>query len=249
MIEEDIEIPMKDGAADAVLFQPDAQSKGFGVIFLPDIGGIRPAFRKMAHRLAEEGFTVLMPNLFFRTAKPPVFKWNPDEGEEVMRQRMSVLTAPLTPETLAEDGSVYVDFLTAHSSGESLGVVGYCYAGAVAMRVAAARPDKIVAAASFHGGRLYTDSPTSPHLLLPKIDARLYFAHAVNDRSMNAEAIQAFEQALAAWDGPFKSETYEGALHGWTALDSPVYNEPQAERAFGQLLALLNESFASAAAA
>ncbi len=242
MTEEDIQIPVDGGSADAVLYQSDAGRKGPGVLYLPDIGGIRPAFRKMARRVAEQGFTVLMPNLFFRTAKPPVFEWKPSEGEEAMRQRMGVLTGPLTPETLARDASIYVDFLLAHSSGEKLGVVGYCYAGAVAMRVAAARPKEVVAAASFHGGRLYTDAPTSPHLLLPEIDARLYFGHAVEDRSMNAEAIQAFEQALAAWDGSYKSETYQGAFHGWTALDSPVYNEPQAERAFGQLLALLNES-------
>jgi len=105
--------------------------------------------------------------------------------------------------------------------------------------VAAAQPDKVAAAASFHGGGLYTDSPTSPHLLLPRIRARLYFGHAVKDNSMPEEAIRKFETALAAWGGQYQSETYEGAYHSWTALDSPVYNQPQAERAFGKLTELL----------
>jgi carboxymethylenebutenolidase len=114
------------------------------------------------------------------------------------------------------------------------------------MRVAAARPDKIAAAASFHGGGLFTDTPASPHRLLPRIQAELYFGHAVEDRGMPEEAIKKFEQALAEWGGTFESETYEGARHGWTVLDSPVYNEPQAERAFRKLTALLGRTLRQA---
>ena len=103
------------------------------------------------------------------------------------------------------------------------------------MRMAAARPEQIAAAASFHGGRLYTDASTSPHLWLPRIKARLYFGHAVNDKSMPQEAIEKLNEALKAWGGRFESEIYEGAYHSWTTLDSPVYNKPQAERAFAKL--------------
>jgi carboxymethylenebutenolidase len=111
----------------------------------------------------------------------------------------------------------------------------------MAVRTAAAAPDKIAAAASFHGGGLYTDQPDSPHLLLPKIKARLYFGHAVQDRSMPAETIAKFEAVLKDWTGRSESETYEGALHGWCVPGRPeVYNEKQAERAFGKLVELLN---------
>ena len=110
------------------------------------------------------------------------------------------------------------------------------------MRIAAERPDKIAAVASFHGGRLFLDSSDSPHLLLPKIKARLYFGHAVQDRSMPAEAIAKFEDSLREWGGRFESETYDGAYHSWTTLDSPVYNEPQAERAFAKLSELFEEA-------
>jgi carboxymethylenebutenolidase len=108
------------------------------------------------------------------------------------------------------------------------------------LRIAARRPEKIAAAASFHGGGLFTDAPTSPHLVLPRVKAQLYFGHAVEDRSMPKESIEKFEQALAAWGGKYESETYDGAYHSWTTLDSPVYNKAQAERAFGKLTALFD---------
>ncbi|HUO36300.1 MAG TPA: dienelactone hydrolase family protein, partial [Candidatus Acidoferrum sp.] len=108
----------------------------------------------------------------------------------------------------------------------------YCFAGAMALRIAAELPDKIGAVASFHGGGLYTNAADSPHTVLPRVKAQLYFGHAIEDRSMPKEAIEKFEQALAAWGGRFESETYDGAYHGWTTLDSSVYNKPQAERAF-----------------
>ena len=100
------------------------------------------------------------------------------------------------------------------------------------------RVDKVAAVASFHGGGLYTEEPTSPHLLLWRIKARLYFGHATKDRSMPPEAIEKFDSALAAWGGKYESEVYEGALHGWTVPDAPVYNEPQANRAFDELTKL-----------
>src|SRR5271154_6567600 len=107
-----------------------------------------------------------------------------------------------------------------------------------AMPTAAAMPGKVAAVASFHGGGLYSDEPTSPHLLLPRIKARLYFGHATNDRSMSTEAIAKFDSALAAWGGKYESEVYEGAFHGWTVPDAPVYNPPQADRAFDKLTGL-----------
>jgi carboxymethylenebutenolidase len=108
----------------------------------------------------------------------------------------------------------------------------------MAMRAAAVRPGKVAAAASFHGGGLYTNAATSPHLVLPRIRAELYFGHAVNDQSMPEAAIKNLEQALANWGGKYQSETYAGANHGWTTPDTPVYNQQQADRAFEKLAAL-----------
>jgi len=249
LIESEIETKMADGVADGVFFQPDGKGPFAGVIHLTDIGGIRTSHREMAKRLSSQGYAVLLPNVFYRTGRPPMFDSPFKMGEEKSRKRLAELTGPLTPEAIARDTSPYVDFLSNHGSVAKgpLGVVGYCFAGAMALRIAAARPDKIGAAASFHGGSLCTDAPTSPHLLLPRIKARLYVGHAFEDRSMPKEAIERLERALAAWGGRYESEIYEGARHGWTVPDpnSSVYDQPQAERAFSKLTQLFAETLKS----
>lgn len=247
MIEEEIEISLTTGKSDGVLFRPEGEGRWPGVNFLTDIGGIRPATRDMARRLAAEGYCVLMPNVFYRIGRPPLWDFPRRLGEERTMKRIAELSAPLTPEAMERDASDYVEFLAGQDSvGEGpMGVVGHCFTGAMAMRAAAARPDRIAAAASFHGGRLFTDDSTGPHLVLPRVKARLYFAHAVNDNTMPAEAIEKLDRALEAWDPSgdrYESEIYEGAYHGWTAPDSPVYNEAQAERAFRKLTELLAET-------
>jgi carboxymethylenebutenolidase len=239
MIEEAIEIRTTDGTADGLLYRAEGERRP-GVIHLTDIGGIRQSHRDMAKRLAEKGYTVLMPNVFYRTAKPPVMDVKIEMGDPRRMQRFEELRAPLIPEAVERDAIAYMNFLNNHSSANpgAIGVVGYCFTGAFAMRTAAAMPGKVAAMASFHGGGLYTDEPTSPHLVLPRIKARLYFGHATKDRSMTPEAIEKFDRALAAWGGKYESEVYDGAFHGWTTADAPVYNQPQAERAFEKLTEL-----------
>lgn len=244
MIEQKIQIPTPAGAAEGFLYHSEGDQPRPGVLFLTDIGGIRPAQHDKARQLAEQGFVVLMPNIFYRTSKLPVFEFKINFGEERTMKRFAELSAPLTPEAVHRDASAYVDFLAAQDSVRKgpLGVVGYCFSGSVAMRTAAARPDVVAAAASFHGGRLFTDAPTSPHLELPRIKARLYFGHAVQDRSMPEEAIAKLNAALAAWGGRYESEIYEGARHSWTEPDSPVYNPAQAQRALAKLVQLFRET-------
>jgi carboxymethylenebutenolidase len=240
MVEQAAEVRTPDGVSDSVLYLSEDRRRLPGVIFLTDIGGIRPSQRQMARRLAAEGYTVLMPNVFYRTGHPPMFDFPLKVGEERTMKRLRELSEPLTPEAFQGDASAYVDFLAGHESVSEgpMGVVGYCFSGALAMRTAAARPDRIAAAASFHGGRLFTDAPTSPHLVLPQIKAHLYFGHAVQDQSMPQEAIEALNRALQAWGGAYESEVYDGAYHGWTVPDSPAYNHPEAERAFAKLAEL-----------
>jgi carboxymethylenebutenolidase len=238
-----VEIPTSDGTAEGFIFRDNARRHP-GVLYLTDIGGIREANLGMASRLAEQGYTVLVPNLFYRTSKLPVFNFHPDFREERTMQRVRELGAPLTPDAMNRDSTAYVNFL-ASSDAVAPGptaVVGFCWSGAMAIRAAAVRPEQVAAAASFHAGRLYTDDPSSPHRQLPWIKARLYFGHAVNDKGMLPDAIAKLEDALKAWGGQYESETYEGALHSWTVTDSPVYNHAQAERAFGKLTHLLAET-------
>jgi len=242
--QQQIEIPMRDGSSESVLCNPAGGSSCPGVLYFTDIGGIRAANRESAERLAEQGYAVLMPNIFYRTGRVPLQPSLRSLEPDAQKKRMAELTTPLPPDVMESDASIYSDFLSAQkgTSPGMIGVAGYCFSGKMAMYAAAARPDKIAAAASFHGGGLLTDDPSSPHLALSRIKARLYFAHAVKDRSMPEEAIARFEQALERWGGRFESETYEGAYHSWTATDSPVYNQPQAERAFSKLVELFKQT-------
>lgn len=243
MTEKPIEIRTLDGAADGFLIQPEKDGRWPGVLYLTDIFGIRDASRDMASRLATEGYTVLLPNVFYRSGKPPIFNFSFKMGDERFMKRMSEIRAPLTPDAIERDVSAYVDFLANQPSvnAMAIGAVGFCFSGQMALRAAAARPDQIAAAASFHGGGLYTDAPTSPHALLPRLKARLYLGHAIEDRSMSREAIEELDLALANWGGKYESEIYE-AHHGWTVPDNPAYNEPQAERAYKKLIDLFNSS-------
>ena len=242
MTEQDLQLAMPGGTADAVLFTPESISALPGVLHLPDIGSIRESQRDMARRLAAEGYVVLLPNIFYRTHRPPVFDFPRNWGDERTMKRFSELVTPLTPAAQHQDLAAYIDHLLAQPGVRpgSIGTVGYCFSGAMSLRAAATRPQQVVAAASFHGGGLYKrDDPTSPHLVLPQVSARLYFGHAVQDNSMPAEAIEHLDHALAAWDGPYESEVYQGAHHGWTVPDNPAFNPPQAEHAFQKLTELL----------
>jgi len=240
MPQQELEIRTPDGASDSVLISPAGQGPCPGILYFTDIAGIRTSNRESAARLSKQGYAVLVPNIFYRFGRAPQKPFFLDLDADGRAKRIAELSAPLTPDAMESDASTYIDFLTSHPQTRpgAIAVVGHCFSGKMAMHAAAVRPEKVAAVASFHGGGLYTAAPTSPHLLLPRIKAQLYFGHATEDRSMTADAIAKFEEALKRWGGKYESETY-GAQHGWTSPDSPVYNQIQAERAYGKLLELL----------
>ena len=237
MIETKVEIP--GVAAEALLFRPDAIGEFPGVVFLTDIWGIRPANIGVAKRLAEQGFAVLMPNVFHRYSRITPDGFEHGSAEE-RTKALYALFAALTPRNMVDDGKAAVEFLLAQKGVKAgkAGIVGYCFTGQMAVRTAAALPEKVAAAASFHGGFLVTDKSDSPHKILSPIKARLYFGHAVEDSTATPEQVEILEAALRDWHGAFESNFYEGALHGWTLPGRDVYNEVQAERAFEKMVEL-----------
>ncbi len=245
-VETKIEFNGADGPGEAWLYTPAETGSWPGVIHLTDIAGIRPANRDMAKRQSDAGYTVVLPNIYYRFTKLPVFDFTPQMGDERSMKRFGELRASLPVAAMEADGHAYVKSLLAlpQVRGSKVAVVGYCFTGSMAMRVAAAEPDKVALAASFHGGGLYTSQPDSPHLLLSKIKAELYFGHAIEDRSMPAEAIEKLGEALKAWGGTFENETYAGAHHGWTVPGTPIYNEAQSNRHFEKLEELFRKTLA-----
>ena len=247
VVETDIVIKMPDGDCDAALFYPTGAGTWPGAVIFADALGLRPAFRDMGRRLAAEGYTVLVPNPFFRTRKAPVLSGPFDFGKPEDRAKLTDLMAPLTTEVKTRDGTAYIaylDTLPQVNTKAPIGVSGYCMGGPYTMITAAAVPDRIGAAGSFHGGNLVTDKPDSPHLLGPKIKASYYFAIAANDDQRQPDAKDKLHDAFAAARQPVTIEVYVGCQHGWCVSDGMVYNRAESERAFNELIALYRKALA-----
>jgi carboxymethylenebutenolidase len=244
VIGHDVEVETPDGKADGYLVHP-ASGVHPGVLIWPDAYGFRPAMKDIATRLATSGYAALVVNPYYRTAKAPVLPEGADFADEATRKKIMSLMGSLTPQTQATDARAFVDYLDRQEAVDGdrmMGTMGYCMGGAITMRTAAARPDRIGAGASFHGGRLVTDGETSPHRLVPKMKAQYLIAIAENDDEKEPDAKRVLREAFAKSSLPAEIEVYEGTLHGWCPPDSRVYDEAQAERAWSRLLALLDRA-------
>jgi carboxymethylenebutenolidase len=239
-----IDVPTPDGVADAYLVKPDDDRAHPGVLFIIDAIGLRPRIEEMADRISSHGYTVLAPNVFYRAGRAPVVSdvdlSDPDNRATFM-QKLRPLMEQLTPEAIVSDGGAYLDYLAQVAPGP-VAITGYCMGGRVGWRIAAAYPDRVAALAAFHAGGLVTDDPDSPHLSAADIEAEIYFGHADQDQNMTPEQIAKLDQALDDAGATYRSDLYEGAMHGYTMSDMPVYDEAAAERHFSELLALLDRT-------
>ena len=242
----DVSVTTPDGEADCYFVHPESGSHA-GVIVWPDILGLRPAFRGMGERLAGSGYSVLVVNPYYRTAKSPVVPEGASFADAQTRETVFPLARSLSPETNVTDAHAFVEFLDAQAAVDTsrrIGTTGYCMGGPMTMRTAAAVPGRIGAGASFHGGGLVTDDENSPHLLVPTMQASFLFAVAENDDERDPAAKGALREAFDAAGLAAEIEVYEGAMHGWCPPDSAVYNEAQAERAWARLLVLFESALA-----
>ena len=248
--EGEVEIKTPDGTADACFVHP-GEGRHPGVLMWPDIFGLRPAFRQMARRLAEAGYAVLVPNPFYRTKRSPTAPENPDFNDKPTRDALMALMGSLNPDTAVTDARAFVGWLDSQPSVDrkrKMGTMGYCMSGPFTLRGAAALPDRIGAGASFHGGGLVTDKPDSPHLVIPKIKGQFLIAIASNDDQRQPEQKTVLRETFEKARVPAEVEVYAGALHGWCPPDSRVYNDEQAEKAWGRMLALFKTALAGHAA-
>ena len=239
--ESEIDVPTPDGAADSYFVHP-ASGAHPGVLIWPDAFGLRPAKRRMARRLAESGYSVLVVNQYYRSRRAPIVDSTVFAD---VAGTVRPLMAELNPETHVRDARAFVGFLDgqpAVDGARKMGTMGYCMGGPITMRTAAALPERIGAGASFHGGGLVTDQPDSPHLLVPEMTAHYLFAIAANDDENEPEAKNVLRDAFADAGLPAEIEVYAGALHGWCPPDTQVYHEAQAERAWSRLLALFERA-------
>jgi len=250
VVETNVEIRTPDGACDAAFIHPATGSHP-AVVIWPDAFGLRPSMRDIAKRLASEGYSVLVPNPFYRVAKAPVFEdaSNFNFGDPAQRSKLTPLMGSINADGAAErDAAAFIAWLDGQRQvdrNKKVGTQGYCMGGALVVRTAAAVSNRVGAGASFHGGGLVTPNPNSPHLLAPKIKARMYFGVAANDDAQQPDAKTKLKEAFDAAKVPAEVEVYPQAQHGWCVPDmpkqpngQPIYNKADAERAWGKLLAL-----------
>lgn len=235
-----VEIETPDGTAEGFFVAPQG-GKHPAVLIWPDIAGLRPAFEAMATRLAGEGYAVLAVNQYYRSSKLPILErfdqWRTDEGQAKIRPMIE----PLTPAAISSDGAAFVKWLDQQpevDTGKRVGTTGYCMGGPFTFRTAAAVPERVGVLGSFHGGGLVTDAPDSPHRLFAAMKAAALICVAHNDDERQPEAKTILKEAAREAGRNAEVEVYP-AQHGWCVTDSPVYDEAQAERAWGRLLATL----------
>src|SRR5574341_909700 len=221
----EVEIKTADGTCDAAFIHPATGSHP-GVIIWTDAFGLRPSMRDIGKRIAAEGYSVLVPNPFYRVSKAPHFSdiSNFSFSNPTDRAKLTPLMGSITAADATErDAAAFVAFLDAQrqvNKSKKIGTQGYCMGGPLVVRTSAAVPDRIGAGASFHGGGLVTANPNSPHLLAPKIKARMYFGVASNDDKNQPEAKDKLREAFASAKVPAEIEVYE-SLHGWCVKDMP----------------------------
>ncbi|MGN6574389.1 MAG: dienelactone hydrolase family protein [Nocardioides sp.] len=238
-----IDIPTADGTADAILAVPNGDGPWPGVLVYMDAFGPRPRLVEMAARIASEGYVVVVPNVFYRHGRAPVVDL-PDlsvpENRSAIFEKLGPVMSTLTPELAMRDAGAYLDFLADDDrvTSSPVGAVGYCMGGALALRTAARFPNRVAAVASYHGGRLATDAPDSPHRAFGDIRAEVYVGHADNDGSMPPEQQELVAKTLEAAGVSYRAELYEGAPHGFTMADTAMYDEAATERHWDTLLDL-----------
>lgn len=240
---QELQIRTQDGLARAWLFHPRVETTAGlpGIIYYMDALGPRDAIFKMGQRLADAGYIVLLPDLFYRSGS-----CGPYDGEafnnETSRNEIIKMMGDTTHEMTMRDTTAFLDILSGEAAAGPIGVVGYCMGGGRAIAAAATFPDRIAAAASFHGGNLASENPDSPHLLADRIKARVYIGTAGIDASFPPEQSARLDSAFRNAGVDYMLENYVGVQHGWTVPDrNKIYDEAGSERHWRRLLSLFEE--------
>jgi carboxymethylenebutenolidase len=243
----DVTITTPDGTCAATLHTPSGEGRRPAVIVYPDAAGVRETFYVMAERLAGLGYAVLLPDTYYRSGGYAPFEASTLFSDPEERRRMGTLMAMLTPDAIVRDAGAYLDFLAGRPevAGDGVGTTGYCMGGRMSLLTAAHFPDRVAAAASFHGGRLAVeDDPDSPYVLADRIRATVHVAAAQNDSSFPADQYERLEQAFTAAGLDYTMAVYP-AEHGFAVPDNPTYDTAAAERHWAALADLYGRRLAA----
>jgi carboxymethylenebutenolidase len=241
----EVTIKTRDGNCPASVFTPASKVGPWpAVIFFMDGLGIRPAMWEMGQRLADGGYLVLLPDLYYRQGSYP--PKNPRQvlaDPKLMGELMKLVTS-LDRDRKVSDAGAFIEFLSSRPDvkGNRFGSTGYCMGGNCSLTAAGAFPGRFAAVASFHGGNLATEQPDSPHLFVKNITGRVYIAGAIEDASFPEEQKNRLEKALTDARVDHLVETYPGARHGFAVPDVPVYERTAAESHWAAMFKLYGET-------
>ncbi|WP_309643802.1 dienelactone hydrolase family protein [Phenylobacterium sp.] len=239
----EVSIPTPDGEARAFVFTPgEGQGPWPAAIFFMDGPAIRPALFEMSQRLADNGYYVLLPDMFWRIGPYEPIDIKSIRSDEERRAIFGKFFASTSPEKQMSDTGAFLDFLSAQprAKAEKIGVTGYCMGGAIVLRAAGTYPDRVAAAGAFHGGNLATDAADSPHLLAPQMKAKILVAGADEDRGFDDAQCERLDKALQDAGLDAEVTIYRGAKHGYAPPDMPVYDVDASERHWRELIALFD---------
>lgn len=225
-------ITTPDGTCTVTLATPVGDGPWPGIVMYPDAGSRRPVFDEMAQKLADYGYAVLVPDVYYRHGEYAPFDLNTAFSDPDERNRVMSMMGSVTPDKMADDAAAFFDYLESRPevTGTTFGTTGYCMGGRTSLIVAGRVPDRVAAAMSFHGGGLAADDPGSPHLLADQISAAVYVAGAEDDGSFTPEQAETLEKALTAANVEHTIETYPAA-HGFAVSDhAAVYDADAAQR-------------------
>jgi carboxymethylenebutenolidase len=242
-MKRDIDINTADGTAKAAIITPASGTEtDKGVILYMDAFGPREALYWMGQRIADAGYRVLIPDLFYRAGSYGPFDAKTAFGQEDTKAQIMGMMRSTSQELTAQDGGAFIDALTSEGATGPIGAVGYCMGGGRAIAAAARYPNRIKAAASFHGGNLASEAEDSPHRLADRIEARIYVGVAGVDNSFPPEQSARLAEAFRIGGVDHAIENYVGMAHGWTVPDHSIYDEAGSERHFKRLLTLFKET-------
>jgi len=243
----EVTIKTRDGNCPASVFTPANKVGPWpAIIFFMDGLGIRPAMWEMGQRLADGGYSVLLPDLYYRQGSYP--PKNPAQvlADPKLMGELMKLVGSLDRDKKVSDAGAFIEFLSSRPDvkGNRFGSTGYCMGGNASLTAAGAFPGRFAAVASFHGGNLATNQPDSPHLFVNNITGRVYVAGAIEDGSFPEEQKNRLEKALTEARVDHLVETYPGARHGFAVPDVPVFDPTAAERHWAAMFKLFGETLA-----
>ena len=243
MSKKEVDIATPDGVADSHIFQPKGAGPWPAVLFYMDGGGLREGLFDMAQRLADNGYYVLQPNLFYRAGRADSMDMQAAFGDPATRDKAMAMISGLTNTLLMQDTSAFLDFLSRQkeAAASKVGCHGYCMGGKFALAAAGTFPERIAAAASFHGAGLATDQPDSAHLLASKMRGKIYVGVAGVDPWLTPGETERLRQALSAAHAKYVMEDYLDVQHGF-CVPGPLYDRAAAEHHWERLLTLYGET-------